>query len=233
MKKIILLGLIISLLLIVGCTTGEKGTLVMQITDAPAELNIEKAMVTISEVQVHIAGSGEAEAEVENELTGAETAEVETIAETEESEDVEEVEEKTAGWFTIVSEAQTFDLMELVGVADVLGSADLEEGKYTQVRLTLDSALITIDGEEFDLTVPSGKIKLVKGFDIVAGETTTLTLDFDAQESVIATGAGDYKLKPTIKILSEEEFKGKSEEAGKPEETGAPEDKGKPEGVGQ
>lgn len=228
MKRIILLAMLLTLVLMFGCTPmesgGETGTLVMQITDAPTELNIEKAMVTISNVQVHMAEMEDEEEmveETENELTGAETAEVE---------ETEMEEEETSSWFTVVEEAQTFDLMQLVDVTDVLGSAELDAGKYTQVRLTLESALVTIDGEEFDLTVPSEKIKLVKGFDIVADETTTLTIDFDAKKSIIAAG-DKYILKPTVKVLSEEEMKGKSAEAGMPEETGKPEGKGKPEEV--
>ena len=237
MRIVSILAAILVLFLIIGCTpVEEKGTLVMQITDAPADLNIEKALVTISEVQVHVAGEDNEEVE--------DAVEPEVPETSEETETTEEVEEETkAGWFTVVAEEQTFDLMELVNVVDVLGQAELDTGKYAQVRLTLKEAKVTIDGEEHNLEVPSGKIKLVKGFDILAGETTTLTLDFDAQQSVIATGNGEYKLKPTIKILSEEETKDKMAKADekKPEDAGAqekpedvvPEDKGKPADVGQ
>ncbi len=187
MKYIISVVLLVSLVLVMGCAPAEKGTLVMQITDAPADLNIEKALVTISGVEVHLADGDE---------------------------------NATTGWMTVVSEEQTFDLLQLVGVTELLGQTQLEAGKYTQVRLSVTSAKVTIDGMEYDLEVPSDKLKLVKGFDIVAGETTTLTLDFDAKESVVATGAGKYLLKPTIKILSEEETAAKM--VNRPEEAGRP-----------
>lgn len=174
-KNIFLVSLLIVAIFVTGC--GSKGTLVMQITDAPSDLNIEKALVTISNIEVHVAGA-----------------------------------EETSGWVTVVEGAKTFDLMKLVGVTDLLGEAQLDVGKYTQVRLNLESAKVTIDSQEFDLEVPSDKLKLVKGFDIIAGETTKLTFDFDAKESIIATGAGDYKLKPTIKVLSETELNEKLKE---------------------
>ncbi len=172
-----------------GCPkAGETGTLNMYITDAPADLNITKALVTVSMVQVHMAGVGEERSN-------------ETVNETEMTESNETEDNK--GWFTVVSEAQTFDLIQIKDVREFLGSTELEAGKYTQVRLSIDKALVTIDGIEYDLKVPSTKLKLVRNFDIVAGQNTTLTLDFDAQESIVKAGKENYTLKPTIKVLQE------------------------------
>ena len=53
------------------------------------------------------------------------------------------------------------------------------------------------------LTIPSGYqtgIKLVHGFDMTAGQTAEIVLDFNANRSVVATGSGKYLLKPTIKV---------------------------------
>ena len=107
------------------------------------------------------------------------------------------------GWFTVVEEAQTFDLIEIEDVQEFLGSEELGAGKYTQMRLNVDAALATIDGVEYDLKIPSKTIKLVKPFIIESGETTTLTLDFDAQESIHVAGEDKYIMKPTIKIIQE------------------------------
>lgn len=110
----------------------------------------------------------------------------------------------TAGWYTIVSEEQIFDLIALRNVTDVLGEKNLSVGKYTQIRLAVTKAVVTINGTDvFNLTVPSDKIKLTKGFWIYANETTVLTLDFDVNESVHMTGSGKFMLKPTIKVIEE------------------------------
>ncbi len=169
--------LLVSIVALSGCTGGEggsTGTLTMKITDAPPKLNIEKAVVTLSKIQVHKAGGADEDPNATME----------------------------AGWHTVVEESKTFDLIEIKGVKEMLGTADLEAGKYTQVRLSLDSAKVTIDGTEHDLNVPSDKLKLTKGFDIVADQETVLTLDFDAAESIHAAG-DKYQLKPTIKIIQE------------------------------
>ena len=108
-----------------------------------------------------------------------------------------------SSWKTVVRESQTFDLIELENVTTLLGKNDLEVGEYTQVRLFIDSAMVTVDGIEYNLDVPSEKLKLTKGFEIIEGETTKLTLDFDVKESIFQSKEGEFKLKPTIKIIQE------------------------------
>ena len=61
------------------------------------------------------------------------------------------VHNSTVGWYTIVDESQTFDLIALENVSDVLGEQELEAGIYTQIRLNIDRALVTIDDVEYDL----------------------------------------------------------------------------------
>lgn len=66
------------------------------------------------------------------------------------------------------------------------------------------SVNVTMDGQLREASVPSEWIKLVRPFDVVSGETTTLTLDFDAAQSVVVTGAGDVMFKPVIRLLVRE-----------------------------
>ena len=106
-----------------------------------------------------------------------------------------------SGWRTIIKGPLSFDLVELTGVEEVLGESELEPGRYGQLRVTVVDASITIQGEEKAATVPSGKLRFVGGFDLVAGETTMLTLDFDAKKSVILRGKMDPLLRPVVKLL--------------------------------
>jgi hypothetical protein len=126
-------------------------------------------------------------------------ATIATIGEEETEEDSED------GWIVIINESQTFDLIALLNVSQILGEKDLDPGKYTQIRLTIESAEITINNNEtieiHNLTIPSKTIKLIKAFWIVEDETTVLTLDFDIYESVHQTGSNKFILKPTIKVI--------------------------------
>jgi hypothetical protein len=156
-----------------GCIQSGSGLLVLQITDAPSDLNITIALVNISIVQVHRADFG-----VDDN-------------------------ESDAGWFTIVNESQTFDLIQLIDVTEVFDEEELSAGWYTQIRLVVDRALVTIDGIEYDLHIPSKNVKLISPFEIFANETTTLTLDFDVYESIHQTGNNNYIMNPTIRVIHE------------------------------
>ena len=174
MKKIlaIIMLLIISLTsLFSGCMQKGEGTLILQITDAPGDLNITEALVTMSEVRVHYAGINE------NDTLGE--------------------------WKTIVNESQTFDLIALQNVTELFGEANLSAGWYTQIRLIVDQALVTIDGVQYDLEISPKKVKLIKPWKIVDDETLILTLDFNVQKSIHETGNGRYKMEPTIKIIQD------------------------------
>ena len=109
--------------------------------------------------------------------------------------------EAAAGWFTVVDAPQTFDLIALRDARALLGSAELEEARYTQIRLTVDEAVAMIDGTEHTLKVPSGTIRLAHTFEIEAGQTTELTLDFDAEQSIHAAGR-QYIMRPVVRVIA-------------------------------
>ena len=109
----------------------------------------------------------------------------------------------TAGWEMIVDESQMFDLIALTNATEFFGSANLSIGMYTQIRLIIEKCNITINGTIYDCTVPSDAIKLIKTFEIKANENTTLTMDFDANESITKTGNHTYKFQPVIKVIQE------------------------------
>jgi hypothetical protein len=174
MKKIIAILAIISIAIfgiLSGCIQKGEGTLVLQITDDPGDLNITEALVTMSQVRVHYAGLHE------NDTLGE--------------------------WKTIVNESQTFDLILLQNVTELFGTANLSSGWYTQIRLYVEEALVTIDGIQYDLEISPQHVKLIKPWKIVEGETLVLTLDFDVQKSIHETGSGKYIMEPTIKIIQE------------------------------
>jgi hypothetical protein len=175
MKKLLVIFAILSIGfagILSGCIQKGQGTLVIKLTDAPSDLNITEALITMSSLQVHYAGVGE-----ENDSFGE--------------------------WITIVNESQTFDLITLQNASTLFGSAVLQAGIYTQIRLNVDQALVTIDGIQYDLKIPSKKIKLIKPFQVLENDTLTLILDFDIQKSIHQSVSDKYILRPTIKVIQE------------------------------
>ena len=160
-----------------------KGTLKIYLTDAPGDYL--EVNIIISKIEGHIVGDGE------------------------------EVEYK-GSWEILKEwdEGLLVNLIELEDVSMLLASLELEPKKYTQLRLFLEGdeeedAWIVLNDSgltEKPLEIPSvyqTGIKLNRPFEIVAGMITKLTIDFDAEKSVVKTGNGKYKLKPVIHVTSE------------------------------
>jgi hypothetical protein len=152
----------------------SAGTLEIWVTDAPA-YDISEVWVTISNIEVH---RGEVESEEEDDSEGIDGT----------------------NWEMVIEENKTFELLQLRDISEFLGSTELEAGHYTQIRMDIEEVTVTVDGESHIADIPSGKLKLVRGFDIVAGETTALTIDIDAEKSVTVSGKGKVHFNPTVKI---------------------------------
>ena len=149
----------------------QTGRLEVRVTDAPPD-DVSNIIVTVSDIRVHISGSAGG-----------------------------------TNWLPVIDEQRTFDLVEITGVEQVLGTAELEAGRYTQIRMNVVSVEVTFKprGEAGFVTrfatVASGELKVVRPFEIAAGETTVLTLDFDAAKAVVVTGKGDVRFKPVVRLL--------------------------------
>ncbi|MDZ7292735.1 MAG: DUF4382 domain-containing protein [candidate division KSB1 bacterium] len=113
-------------------------------------------------------------------------------------------------WVILSKQMQTVNLLEWNnGKTLLLGQAEVEAGKYTQIRLKIASAEIVLNGKTYPLTVPSGVqsgLKLLANFEVAAGSTYDIVLDFDVERSIVATGPrgnpGSFKLKPTIRVAA-------------------------------
>jgi len=224
MKKMLIIGILLVLAgssFFSGCIeTGAEGSLRLQITDKPGDLDILYANVTISMVEVHKSGAGDSDededdeeyenvddyddnfiaygdgpyfGEIDEDIDFNGTAsggtkpynfswdfgdgnstygqnvthnysvngsyEVNLTVVDNESDsrvdwyittatigDVDEDDDNsTAGWYTIISVNQTFDLIALQNVTQLLGQKNLPAGKYTQIRLNITKANITIN----------------------------------------------------------------------------------------
>ena len=112
-----------------------------------------------------------------------------------------------SGWITLGTPNKTLNLLNLVGGVDetLVAGATLPAGHYGQMRLVLGSGntVKLADGTVEPLKVPSGMqsgIKLIVNFDVAAGTTKDVWIDFDAAHSiqvVMAGMSGQYLLRPT------------------------------------
>jgi uncharacterized protein DUF4382 len=120
--------------------------------------------------------------------------------------------------FTGGTSSRTCDLKKLTTAQDVLGTGPLATGHYTQIRLIVTSATIYFDnassgaacgatiaapaGRSATVDVPSGEVRLNREFDITSTGPTTITLDFNGDQSVKLTGASQYMMTPVITVVN-------------------------------
>lgn len=156
-----------------GCMADGEGNLQFQVTDQPSAIgDFEELLVTPSSVEVHKAGD-----------------------DSDDGNDSDEGE-----WLSFDTD-DTFDLTELTnGNVTTLVNASLEAGKYTQVRLIVESADGTLnDGSQVTVDVPNGMLFVIKPFTIEEGKTTTFVLDINVVKS---GGQGQsetsYRLMPVV-----------------------------------
>ncbi len=137
---------------------------------------------------------------------------------------INEIQVHTAdsGWVTMENfeGPEEFNLLDLArGESDLLGSMELEGGKYTQIRFMLDAPEMGMmkhvnpgcyiefkDGTTEPLFVPSGSQSGFKGvgnFTVPVNGTVEITADFDVRRSVHKTGFGSsrYMLRPVIRLV--------------------------------
>ncbi|MEE8517745.1 MAG: DUF4382 domain-containing protein [Dehalococcoidia bacterium] len=107
-------------------------------------------------------------------------------------------------WTTVLEGEHQFDLLKVIGRESSLGIGDLEPGMYTQARLTVTEVLVTDGGQQMAAVLPSSVLRLVGTIEVVAGETTILTFDFDAERSIISAGPGKI-FRPTVRLFVRKE----------------------------
>lgn len=185
-----------------------QGSLQVLITDAPAQPKVTAIELTVSKIEVHKAGAEETETEETETTTPTDTTTPTTTAEPEDN----------TGWITLdIDGTKTFDLLKIKDLEVDFASKILDEGKYTQIRLTVDKALVSLEGTEdpIEATLPSGVLKFVHPFEIKSGETTSILMDFDATQSVNITGNNKVMVKPVVKLTTKDK-------ENKPTETESP-----------
>ena len=109
-----------------------------------------------------------------------------------------------------------YNLLDLRnGVVETLVDVDIQSGEYDYFRMYVDKASLSIiDGETFDVKVPSGstsgiKVKVDPSVVVEEGLTTELILDIDLSQSFVINGnystpAGikGFNFKPVIRVIN-------------------------------
>ena len=160
---------------------------------------VTSLVVSIAKVEVHLARLGIPGEKNENQVTGKPSG---TPAPQNNNQEVNK-------WETLnIGGVQTVDLVQLGKTHSLqsLGLTKLANGFYTEVRLYIKLATAVLaDGTKVNLVMPgrANIVRVVEPFTIDSTKTTTLTMEFDAQNSVIKAGS-QYLLNPVVAHMLEE-----------------------------
>jgi len=118
------------------------------------------------------------------------------------------------GWISLLLEEgppHTIDLLQLINgnTTEIVPPVLLEYGKYTQIRLIVDSATIRFDNEpttDSPVVIPPEHLKTDKNFlfDVDEAKAVNIVIDFDLSQSLVVTdpfGTPSYKINPVIHIV--------------------------------
>jgi len=153
--------------------TIAKGILEIRVTDAPPQHNVTRINVILTNVRVNSSANTDTD----------------------------------AGWLDVFAGPVEFDLLQLKAskVASILGESSIEVGHYSQIRMDVQLVDAVIDGQSTStgIELPSSTLRLVGSFDIKKNQRTILTIDFDADKSLVFTGEGKTIFKPTVTLIVE------------------------------
>ncbi|MCJ2540290.1 MAG: DUF4382 domain-containing protein, partial [Candidatus Thermoplasmatota archaeon] len=101
------------------------------------------------------------------------------------------------GWTELEMDDTPIDMLLLDGTSGTatIANLTLTEGEYDKLELEVDEVAAKVDGQDVEVFVPSGKVKIVGGFVVVSD--TTATFEFNVR--LVKRGNQDvYNLLPVI-----------------------------------
>lgn len=120
------------------------------------------------------------------------------------------------GWrqLTLVESPYTIDLLQFQdgNTTELVPPTKLDSGKYTQVRIAVNSATIRFNNggttEDRTVEVPSENLKTDKNFivDVTKDSAVDIVIHFDLSMSVVSSGPAlnpTYKLKPVMHLFDD------------------------------
>jgi len=185
---------------------GSSGSFRLLVSDQPAAIgDFDSLNVTLASARVFRADEDEEITPTAVNGTEAESAESpsnETMAdedgddEDDEDGDDEDDEDDGDGFVEFDLDSATVDLTQVVGDRAVrVLEGELEAGRYSGIELSVAGTEGVVDGEPVEVKVPSGRLRIVRPFEVAADEELNFVFDIN----VVQRGpGGSYNLLPVV-----------------------------------
>lgn len=166
----------------ISVTNPSHGTVAVRLKDAPFPTDsVESVTVFVTRVEMR--------------AVAADSAAADSATSTSEA--------QARGWVVVASPAKSYNLLALRnGVFAELGATDVAAGNYSAMRLVIDpskssvklkNGMLLTGTSQPNVSFPSGsssglKINFGGGIQVVGGDTATVMLDFDLDQSFVLRG---------------------------------------------
>lgn len=115
-----------------------------------------------------------------------------------------EMHSASRGWITVIEDTKEFELLALKAknALSLLGRASVEEGAYNQIRVHVRRVSVIKSGAESPAKLPSNTLEINGRFTVNRNSTTSVSLDFVADESLHEATNGEFVFAPVVKLES-------------------------------
>lgn len=168
---IVLFTLTAAVMLFQSCGKQHRtGKVSVKMTDAP--IDFDSVNVEVLQVKVHVSNSGNG----------------------------------SSGWVDLPTNTGMYNLLDLQNdiTTTLVDPHILSVGEIQQMRLILGANnYVVVDSIPFPLETSSQMntgLKFNVNTAITPNDEVEILIDFDAEQSIVIEGTGDYKLKPVIKV---------------------------------
>jgi hypothetical protein len=107
------------------------------------------------------------------------------------------------GWIKMeLSKSNTFDLVQMEGLEEVLATIALQQGTYSQVRVNISKVEVALTGSQANRAKLDGnKLTFTQNFIVTANRTSVILLDFNTEKSLDYGNDEKITCKPYINLL--------------------------------
>ncbi|MGV8085213.1 MAG: DUF4382 domain-containing protein [Candidatus Bilamarchaeum sp.] len=110
------------------------------------------------------------------------------------------------GWVTVANSPQTYDLLALKAQSAnaIVVDNTVDQDTYDQIKLEISNVMVTDRNGTHQARVPSSQLLINNQVRVNNGMTSSISLDFIADESLHTTNRGEYVIAPVIEIENRE-----------------------------
>jgi len=106
----------------------------------------------------------------------------------------------TGKWYAVLDSPETFNLVALNNISQLISAANLSSGTYDEVKLEVSSVSAVMNGSASNVFLPSGNIMIFGKFNVSGDTTSWVNLDVSLQKSLHLTGNGELVMLPVINM---------------------------------